>query len=147
MRAPSYISSDGSWIVFFDFRCAGSILTAVSTRWSVIQPPIPFLQQLPQMAQRFSSPVITQSSERNEESGFFPHMIYVVCPVSCSSGPGTEIPIQNVSWTAASKLKDQVKLDGEITITTVGAEGGASQARVSPIDSLLHQARRRKIES
>ncbi len=128
--SPSYISSDGSWIVFFDGQMRW--VNIDSGEYKMVGNPATY--SFPSAITANGSKILftgDYTAERNEESGFFPHMIYVVCPVSCSSGPGTEIPIQNVSWTAASKLKDQVKLDGEITITTVGAEGGASQARVS----------------
>lgn len=63
--------------------------------------------------------------------GHFSNMIYAVCPASCSTGTPTDQPIESVVWTASAKIKDQVKLGGELTIATAGAAGGTSRATVS----------------
>lgn len=127
----SYISGDGSWIVFPD---AGQMRWVNIDTGEYKMVGNPAAASYPSAITANGSKVAftgDYTASRNEESGFFPQMIYVVCPVSCSSDPGTDIPIQNVSWTASSKLKDQVKLDGNLTITTIGAQDGVSQARVS----------------
>ncbi|TYP78113.1 S-layer homology domain-containing protein [Paenibacillus methanolicus] len=69
-------------------------------------------------------------AERNEYGGFR-SMAYVVCPITCSGDTSEDRPIESVSWTAAGRIKDQLKFGSELTLTTVGAAGGSSSVAMT----------------
>ncbi len=124
------ISVDGKWIVFNQGTQLLWVNVATGESKSVGNPAAK--SSMPKLSGNGSKIVYEGdfTAVRNE-AGFFNKMAYAVCPVSCSSGTPSDQPIESVVWTASAKIKDQVKLGGELTIAAAGAAGGISRATVS----------------